>query len=234
MSYVPARSRMPARALPMRRAPSATARSIYAAPRPRARVIRYRGRSVNLQTPAQVDGLGFSLRPPKWARKAARSVGRVVRSGAAIAAGTFIPGAGLLIGSRKAPRWLRAPKGVRKYVRTAAKVQLVAAGVVAAGVLAPALFPGALKVLPLAAQFLPKGGTSAPAGGSGEPGYSYSGGGESGGAGEGGGGGGGSFDADATSTVDPEQPAAAGGGALAIGALILGGLLLARRSTRKA
>lgn len=186
--------------------------------------------------PHQLAGLGRSLKPPRFARKAARAVGRVVRSGAAITLTTLVPGAGLVIGSRKAPRFLRAPKGVRPFVRTVSKVELAAGAVAAAAIFAPELLPAAGKLLPFVARFLPtKGSTSpGPTASSTDYGPGYGGGGGDGSGGSAGGGG--SVDADpGAPTVDAEPaPAAAGGGALAIGALILGGLLLARHSTRKA
>jgi hypothetical protein len=209
-------------------------------PRPLRRFIP-RSRRAHYRT-ARLDGLGLSFKPPRFARKAVRSVGRVVRSGAAIAASSFIPGGGLLIGSRKAPRFLRAPKGVRPFVRTAAKVQLAAGAVIAAAVLAPAvlpaLLPGAMKLLPFAAKFLPKSSTSSPgpSAPSADYGPGYGGGGDAGGGGTPmDSGGGAPASMDTPNEVNPEPaPAAAGGGALAIGALLLGGFLLARRSTRKA
>lgn len=222
-----------------RRQPVLPVRNRFVPAVTRSRVVRFRGRTINLQTPAQVDGLGFSLRPPRWARKTLRSVTRAVRSGVAIAASAAIPGGGLIFGSRRAPRWLRAPKGVRPFVRTAAKVQLAAGAVIAAGMLAPAILPGLTKLAPLVTQLLPKSGGSSSSGETVYPAAGSSGGGEGysyGGGGEGGGGGGGAADPvmdqqseEAGPAVTPTQ---AGGGALVIGGLALLAVMASRRRRR--
>lgn len=178
----------------------------------------------------QPQGLGFSLKPPRFARKAVRGVGRVVRSGAAIAASSLIPGAGLVIGSRKAPRFLRAPGGVRKFVRTAAKVQIAAGAVIAAGLFAPEL----AQLLPLAQKFLPKGGAGSPGSGGGGGGADGSGWPGPGGGDGGGGGGGGSESGSAPMDQQedsgaPAPTTQAGGGALLAGGLGLLALIAISR-----
>lgn len=217
---------------PVRQAP---ARPIIRSSEPRLRHFSSRQnrlamtvRSRLVRSPAQLQGLGLSFKPPKFARRAARAVGRAVSSGAAVAAGSLIPGSGLVIGSRRAPRFIRAPKGVRRYVRTAAKVQLATGAVVAAGLLAPTILPAAAGLVPFVKKYLP-GATSAIRSASSVtstdygPGYGAPGGGDAGG-------GGGDSPAppqdqtqDETDTTPPTQ---AGGAGLAIGALLIGGVLL--------
>lgn len=123
-------------------APLSLVRGRAAAAAPSARAV-FGSRAPRRRYRAPMEsGLGLSLKPPKWAR---RFASRVIAPAAAVAASTLIPGGGLIFGSRRAPRFLRAPKSVRPFLRTAAKVQLAAGAAIATGMLAPQLAPAIFK-----------------------------------------------------------------------------------------
>jgi len=106
--------------------------------RPRRVLRRFPVRRARFET-----GLGkFSwkrLKPPKIIRKAVAAVVKKVAPVVAVVASGAIPGAGFITGSRKAPRFLRAPGSVRPLIRTLAKVQLASAAVIGGGLVAAPL-----------------------------------------------------------------------------------------------